>query len=33
MTYARNSSDIVRFSPRKRKQALDFSDRALFPIW
>lgn len=33
MRYAKSSSDIAWFCPRKRQQALDFSDRRLFPIW
>lgn len=33
MSYTRGSSDIWRWSHRRRARALDFSDRRLFPIW
>jgi hypothetical protein len=33
MTYVRGSSNIHRYSRRRRAQALNFKDRERFPIW
>lgn len=33
MSYVRGSSDIRSYVRRRRAQALNFADRALFPIW
>jgi len=31
--YNRYSSDVAWYSKRRRAQALNFADRALFPVW
>lgn len=33
MTYYPGSSDVKRWNPARRAQALNFSDRRMFPIW